>query len=79
MEVKFEGDRIDPEQLKQYRQLINYAAEVKTKASPVRHQQKNVSIGGRLSLFRYPEDVADGHGKDGRDRQSGKKPNRKHD
>lgn len=64
VEVKFEGDRIDSEQLKQYRQLLDYSALTKTKASPVRFDNQAVSSGGRLSLFRYPEDVADGHGQD---------------
>jgi hypothetical protein len=61
VEIKFEGDQIDAKQFSQYRDLLDYSALVKTKNSPIRYRQENVSSGGRLSLFRYPEDVADGH------------------
>lgn len=58
VEIKFEGDKIDGEQFKQYGALLKEAAKAKTKASPVRLNNEVVSSGGRLSLFRYPEDKA---------------------
>ncbi len=58
VEIKFEGDKIDGKQFKQYDDLLVEAAKTKTKASPVRLNNEVVSSGGRLSLFRYPEDKA---------------------
>lgn len=58
VEVKFAGDRIDKEQFDNYARLLKRAAEVKTAAAPVRFDKKAVAFGGRLSLFRFPEDKA---------------------
>lgn len=58
VEIKFQGDRIDDRQFEQYEKLLEEAAETKTKKSPVRFDNRPVSSGGRLSLFRYPEDKA---------------------
>lgn len=58
VEIKFEGDRIEAKQFDGYIELLKHAAIVKTARSPVRYQNKPVSSGGRLSLFRYPEDKA---------------------
>lgn len=58
VEIKFEGDKIDGEQFKKYDQLLKQAATVKTDNSPIRLNNEVVSSGGRLSLFRYPEDKA---------------------
>jgi hypothetical protein len=58
VEVKFPGDRIAQEQFEKYERLLAVAAPAKTKASPVRFGQQPVSSGGRLSLFRFPEDKA---------------------
>lgn len=56
VEIKFEGDKIDAEQFRQYRVLLTEAAKDKTAKSPVRFDKRPVSEGGRLSLFRYPID-----------------------
>lgn len=58
VEIKFEGDKIDGKQFKQYRAVLDAAADVKTGKSAARFDKRNVSSGGRLSLFRYPEDRA---------------------
>ena len=58
VEIKFEGDKIDGKQFKQYDDLLAEAAKTKTKGNPVRLNNEAVSSGGRLSLFRYPEDKA---------------------
>jgi len=65
VEIKFAGDTIDREQLDKYHKLLKHAAEVKTKASPVRFDKKPVAYGGRLSLFRFPEDKAAKQGEAG--------------
>jgi hypothetical protein len=75
VEVKFPGDRIDKEQFDNYQQLLKRAAEVKTAAAPVRFDKKPVAYGGRLSLFRFPEDRPAEAGAD-RDRKKGAKPGR---
>jgi hypothetical protein len=56
VEIKFPGDRIEAKQFKNYEKLLAAAASAKTKTSPVRLGQQPVSSGGRLSLFRFPED-----------------------
>lgn len=76
VEIKFPGDAINEQQFKQYRDLLAYAAKVKTKATPVRHDNKAVAFGGRLSLFRYPEDIAD-KSKSRDSKRSDKKPGKK--
>lgn len=58
VEIKFQNDRIETEQFLAYEQLLKSAATYKTAISPVRFDNRPVSSGGRLSLFRYPEDVA---------------------
>lgn len=57
VEVKFQKDRIVADQFKGYHDLLKKAAIVKTAASPVRYENKAVSSGGRVALFRYPEDM----------------------
>lgn len=64
VEIKFAGDRIAKEQFLAYEQMLRRAAVAKTTRAPITFQGKPVSSGGRLSLFRYPEDVAV-HGKQG--------------
>lgn len=56
VEIKFPRDKIDEEQFNQYAGLLERAAAVKTARSPVRFEGREVSSGGRLALFRYPED-----------------------
>jgi hypothetical protein len=56
VEIKFEGDKIDTRQFEQYVKVLERAAKVKTTASPIRFENKAVSSGGRLALFRFPED-----------------------
>ncbi|MBN8755455.1 MULTISPECIES: hypothetical protein [Variovorax] len=58
VEIKFPGDRIEAKQLDAYQRMLDRAAKVKTERAPIRFQNKPVSSGGRLSLFRYPEDIA---------------------
>lgn len=58
VEIKFQGDRIEAEQFTKYEKLLKKAAKTKTDKSPVRFDNRPVSSGGRLSLFRYPEDKA---------------------
>lgn len=58
VEIKFPGDKIDSEQFEKYDDLLKEAARIKNKKSPVRFDNRTVSLGGRLSLFRYPEDKA---------------------
>lgn len=58
VEIKFEGDKIDKTQFEQYEALLNRSASVKTDNSPIRLNNEVVNSGGRLSLFRYPEDKA---------------------
>jgi hypothetical protein len=50
--------RIEAKQLDAYQRMLDRAAKVKTERAPIRFQNKPVSSGGRLSLFRYPEDIA---------------------
>ena len=49
---------IDKKQFEQYDALLKRAGTVKTDNSPIRLNNEVVSSGGRLSLFRYPEDKA---------------------
>ena len=58
VEIKFQGDRIEKEQFDVYALMLKAAAAVKTIRAPITFKGKPVSSGGRLSLFRYPEDVA---------------------
>lgn len=62
VEIKFPGDRIEAKQFEAYKFMLERAAKVKTGRAPITFQGKPVSSGGRLSLFRYPEDIAV-HGK----------------
>jgi len=74
VEIKFEGDKIDGQQFKQYRAVLDAAGNSKKKASKVRFDDRDVSSGGRLSLFRYPEDraVEDSDDKDKQDKNKDK-------
>jgi len=60
VEIKFQNDRIDERQFKQYDELNKTAATVKTAAVGKSRTlgKKGVTIGCRVSLFRYPEDKA---------------------
>ncbi|MGL4604012.1 MAG: hypothetical protein ACRCU9_07685 [Iodobacter sp.] len=58
VEIKFPGDRINESQFTKYRILLDKSAKIKTAHSPLRLNKKDVNSGGRLSLFRYPEDIA---------------------
>jgi len=71
VEIKFPGDRIEPKQFVSYQEMLKRAALVKTTRAPITFQGKPVSSGGRLSLFRYPEDIAV-HGKKEPDQHSKK-------
>ncbi|MEI2514482.1 hypothetical protein [Acinetobacter soli] len=51
VEIKFQNDRIDEEQFRNYERLKNQCAYVK-KVSNI-----TASEGFKLSLFRYPEDT----------------------
>ncbi|MCX7208306.1 MAG: hypothetical protein NT086_20440 [Proteobacteria bacterium] len=57
VEIKFQNDTIDEEQFKKYRALLKAAALVKNANSPIKFDKNNVNSGGRLALFRFPEDV----------------------
>lgn len=69
VEIKFQGDRIEAKQFVAYNQMLRRAAIVKTERAAIRFQNKPVNSGGRLSLFRYPEDIAV-HGKNEPDKPS---------
>lgn len=56
VEIKFQNDKIELVQFEQYKDLLKSAAKVKTAGHAIRYANKPVSSGGRLSLFRYPED-----------------------
>lgn len=56
VEIKFQNDKIEEKQFIQYKKLLDEAAQVKTAGHAIRYANKSVSSGGRLSLFRYPED-----------------------
>lgn len=58
VEIKFPGDRIEKKQFLRYIELLKQAAKVKTDRALTTFQGKPVNSGGRLSLFRYPEDIA---------------------
>ncbi len=63
VEIKFVNDKIDLEQFQTYRQLLNAAARAKDADGNFginRRDGNNTSLGGRLSLFRFPEDAAAG-------------------
>lgn len=81
VEIKFPGDRIEAKQFEAYKFMLERAAKVKTGRAPITFQGKPVSSGGRLSLFRYPEDIAvhgkkepDQHGKKEETQQEQRKP-----
>lgn len=71
VEIKFQNDRIDEEQFRNYERLKNQCAYVK-KGSNI-----TASEGFKLSLFRYPEDVAfkddQNHQKQNKPKSGGKK------
>jgi hypothetical protein len=56
VEIKFPNDKIDLKQFEQYDDLLEAGAKVKTASHAVRYNNQSVTSGGRLSLFRYPED-----------------------
>lgn len=58
VEIKFPGDKIEAKQFRQYGELIKSAAKSKTAVTTTRYENQPVSSGGRLSLFRFPEDKA---------------------
>ncbi len=57
VEIKFEGDRIDAEQLRKYGEVLKEGARLKTLANPVRLGDRDAGPGG-VALFRYPLDKA---------------------
>jgi hypothetical protein len=73
VEIKFEGDRIEEKQFNQYDDLLGEAAKEKTKRSPLRYNNQPVSSGGRLSLFRYPEDKPTAETEEEKKRKTSKK------
>ncbi|MBS0427034.1 MAG: hypothetical protein JSR41_07080 [Proteobacteria bacterium] len=64
VEIKFENDRIEAAQFDAYNEMLRRAAVVKTGRAPTTYKGQVVNSGGRLSLFRFPEDVADHSNKD---------------
>jgi hypothetical protein len=61
IEIKFPGDRIEDEQFQRYIRLLEAAAREKDGDGNFginRRDGMNTSMGGRLSLFRFPEDAA---------------------
>lgn len=73
VEVKFQNDTIDPKQFNNYRELLDHGATVKTANAPHRFESRPVSSGGRLSLFRYPEDMPATWHKDKEPAKTGRK------
>lgn len=73
VEIKFEGDKLDDKQFRQYKALLDEAGKEKTKRSPVRFNNEPVSSGGRLSLFRYPLDKAAEETEDEKQKRSTRK------
>lgn len=63
IEIKFQGDRIEDKQFKNYRRLALTTANIKTRVATLArtNSQKSVTTGCRVALFRYPEDVAVEH------------------
>lgn len=60
VEIKFEGDAIKNKQFESYERLNKACAKVKTDAVGKANTAhgKGVTLGCRVSLFRYPEDIA---------------------
>jgi hypothetical protein len=60
IEIKFQNDRIKEEQFKQYDNLNKACAKVKTATVGIARtlNKKGVTKGCRVSLFRFPEDIA---------------------
>lgn len=73
VEIKFEGDKLDAEQFIKYENLLKEAAKEKTRRSPIRYNNKPVSSGGRLSLFRYPLDKPETETDEEKKRKTGRK------
>jgi len=57
VEIKFPGDKIKLAQIESYIELLK-KAEIDKDADGNRKDGKGTSYGGRLSLFRYPEDAS---------------------
>jgi hypothetical protein len=73
VEIKFPGDRIERLPLARYRRLLDHGATVKTARAPHRFENRPVSSGGGLSLFRYPEDMPASWHEDKEPRKTGRK------
>jgi len=60
IEIKFPGDRPGENQFKNYRDLSDACAAAKTGSTELSktNGQTGVTLGCRIALFRYPEDVA---------------------
>ena len=58
VEIKFQNDRIKAKQITTYNELLRVAAQEKTGVTAGLLNSNNVSAGGRLALFRYPEDAS---------------------
>ncbi|ATE61632.1 hypothetical protein [Thauera sinica] len=82
VEIKFERDKIENRQFEGYKELSDRCAKVKTEAigKARTYGGKGVTLGCRVSLFRYPEDKAKARDEDGKPARAGsqRKPGRKH-
>lgn len=71
VEIKFHNDQIKKNQIESYKKLLNASAKEKTGVSSGRYDNKPVSKGGRLSIFRFPYDAYGTGSKDDRKPPSG--------
>lgn len=56
VEVKFQGDRIKVDQIKEYEKLFSVGAKKKTGDAKALHEGQPVNKGGNVALFRFPDD-----------------------
>ena len=78
VEIKFQNDSIEEEQFNQYKFLLKTAADTKTASNSVRFANRQISSGGRVSLFRYPEDRSPDEDDKDKPKPAKKIPSKKH-
>ncbi len=77
VEIKFPKDKIKTKQIINYHRLLNASKDVKDKLSLNKFNDNAVNSGGRIALFRFPEDRSGADekagGNDNRSRSNSKK------